>query len=293
MCELFAMSSRFEADVCFSLEEFSRRGGLAGPHKDGWGIAYYADRDVRLVKEAEPASNSACARFMQEHPFSSALVIGHIRRATQGAVALRNCQPFVRELGGAMHVFAHNGDLASGALRASFRLGVHRPVGETDSEYAFCALLERLRAFSSNVGSTPPLEERLRIVSRFATELRAFGPANFLYADGDALFAHGHKRMHGTEGIRPPGLHALTRRCTGLVKPLIAEGLSITSAGVTDDRVVQRVALFASVPLTVEPGWCALGEGEVLVVRRGEFFGLAAKPAHAPAERALRRPAAA
>ena len=32
MCELFAMSSRFPADVRSSLEEFSRRGGLTGPH---------------------------------------------------------------------------------------------------------------------------------------------------------------------------------------------------------------------------------------------------------------------
>ena len=53
------MSSRYEADVNLSLEEFSRHGGLAGPHKDGWGIAYYAGRDVRLMKEIEPASDSA------------------------------------------------------------------------------------------------------------------------------------------------------------------------------------------------------------------------------------------
>lgn len=108
MCELFAMSSRFPATVRVSLEELSRHGGLAGPHKDGWGVAYYVDGDVRLIKEAEPASDSACVRFLQDHPFSSTLVLSHIRRATQGPSALRNCQPFVRELRGAMHVFAHN-----------------------------------------------------------------------------------------------------------------------------------------------------------------------------------------
>jgi hypothetical protein len=39
MCELFAMSTRYPSTVQLSLEEFSRHGGLFGPHKDGWGIA--------------------------------------------------------------------------------------------------------------------------------------------------------------------------------------------------------------------------------------------------------------
>ncbi|MES9904747.1 MAG: class II glutamine amidotransferase [Sedimenticola sp.] len=40
MCELFAMSSLEPASVSFSMEEFSRHGGLSGPHRDGWGIAF-------------------------------------------------------------------------------------------------------------------------------------------------------------------------------------------------------------------------------------------------------------
>ena len=41
MCELFGMSTRRPSTVTLSLEEFSRHGGLSGPHKDGWGIALY------------------------------------------------------------------------------------------------------------------------------------------------------------------------------------------------------------------------------------------------------------
>ncbi len=51
MCELFAMSSRVPTEVRFSLETFSRRGGLSGRNKDGWGLAYYEENDVRLIKE--------------------------------------------------------------------------------------------------------------------------------------------------------------------------------------------------------------------------------------------------
>lgn len=265
MCELFAMSSRFPANVRFSLEAFARRGGLDGPHKDGWGIAYYIDEDVRLVKEPHPAFDSACVRFIQDHPFASSLVLSHIRRATRGTVSMRNCQPFVRELGGRMHVFAHNGDLDIGMLRAKLPLGGFRPVGDTDSEYAFCALLERLRAPWLH-SARPALDERLGIVAEFAAAIRAYGPANFLYSDGDALFIHGHKRFHGDgAGARPPGLHVLCRRCAAQDGDVAAEGLSVALGG------EQSVVLAASVPLTAEPGWRALAEGELVVAQDGRI----------------------
>jgi len=172
------MPSRYDADVSFSLEEFSRCGGLAGPHKDGWGIAYYADGDVRLMKEAELASDSACVRFIRDHPFSSFLVVSHIRKATQGQTTLRNCQPFVREPGGTMHVFAHNSHLERGRLHALLALDLYRPVGETDSEYAFCAMLERLRGLWLDARGVPPLEERFGMLAEFArSALRIFSTA--------------------------------------------------------------------------------------------------------------------
>jgi predicted glutamine amidotransferase len=265
MCELFAMSSRFPTNVRFSLEAFSRHGGLEGPHKDGWGIAYYADEDVRLVKEPQPAFDSACVRFIQEHPFATTTVLAHIRKATRGTVAMKNCQPFARELGGRMHLFAHNGDLDPGGLRAELPLGGFRPVGDTDSEYAFCGLLERLRPLW--LRSVPPaLDERLSAVAEFAAAVRPLGPANFLYSDGDALFIHGHKRFHGDgAGAKPPGLHVLCRRCAAPSGPWVAEGLSLAL------DADQDVILAASVPLTAETGWRALAEGELLVAQRGRF----------------------
>lgn len=248
MCELFAMSSRICTDARRSLQAFARHGGLEGPHRDGWGLAYYEDGDVRLVKEPEPAFASSCLRYLDEHPFRTQTVLAHIRRATQGRASMRNCQPFARELGGRMHVFAHNGDLGMSALRQGFALGAFRPVGDTDSEHAFCALLERMRPLWSE-GAAPPLEARLGVVAGFAAALRALGPANFLYSDGDALFVHSHRRMQADRSLRPPGLHLLSRECAG----------------------GQEVVLCASVPLTAEPGWQACREGELAVARAGRI----------------------
>lgn len=265
MCELFALSARQPADVHLSLEEFSRHGGLAGPHKDGWGIAWYEGADVRLVKEPSAASDSACLAFIQQRPFRSARVVSHIRKATQGRLSLANTQPYARELGGRMHVFAHNGDLEGTRLRDAYALGAYRPVGDTDSEYAFCALLAQLAPLWRE-GGTPPLDARRARVAEFAAALRALGPANFLYADGDALFVHGHKRTHAG-GIRPPGLHVLCRSCARETGPLVADGLSVASADGP-----QEVTLVASVPLTDGEAWRPLGEGETLVLRDGRII---------------------
>ena len=261
MCELFAMSARHPATVNMSLEEFSRHGGQTGPHKDGWGVAWYDDRDVRLVKETHPAASSACVQFIRTNPFSSALVISHIRKATLGAIATRNCQPFVRELGGAWHAFAHNGDLRNLARDRRFETKGFRPVGETDSEQAFCALMDALQPLWAS-GRIPPLSERRKVVVEFAAALREFGPANFLYCDGDALFAHADRRHQADGSIRAPGLWRLARRCPAGGE-LAAEGLQIASH---DGE--QEVALFASVPLTKE-AWVPFAEGEVIVARNG------------------------
>lgn len=265
MCELFAMSSLFPTDVRISLEEFSRHGGLTGSHRDGWGIAWYVDEDVQLVREPEPAAGSACVRLFNEHPIVAGIVVSQIRKATRGARSVKNCQPFARELGGRMHVFAHNGDLDIERLGARF--ANFRPVGDTDSERAFCALLERLRAAWLR-DATPTLDERLAIVADFAGELRRLGPANFIYADGDAVFIHGHRRFHGDgPGPEPPGLHVLCRRCSGRDDVVRTEGLSVAVGP------EQRVVLAASVPLTAEPDWRALGEGEIVVARQGRIVG--------------------
>lgn len=262
MCELFAMSSSVPATVGYSLEEFSRHGGLEGPYKDGWGVAYYEDRDVRLVKDAHCASENPWLAFIETQGLRSHTVISHIRRATRGGRSLENTQPFRRELGRRVHVFAHNGDLGAAGADLEFALGCQRPLGTTDSELAFCALLARMEAVWSEDGALPELARRFDVVARFAAELRSLGPANFLYADGDALFAHGHRRLQSDGQIRPPGLWVLQRS-----RP--SEGPAVHTRGLTVSGEMQEVVLLASVPLTRE-SWRPLAEGEVLAAGGGK-----------------------
>ncbi len=264
MCELFAMSSRLPATVTMSLQVFADHGGGSGPHKDGWGIAYYHGTYARLIKEAGAASHSDWVSFVESRELCSTQVIAHIRHATRGEVALMNTHPFSRELGGRIHVFAHNGMLHAIEGDPRFRLGSYRPVGSTDSERAFCVLLSRMQDMWLAAGEPPSLSSRLDVVSEFAAELGSLGPANFLYSDGDCLFAHAHVRRHDDGRIGAPGLNLLRRRC---VEP----SESVAGGGVTVKSPNQDIVLLASVPLTDEH-WTPLQENTLLAIASGDVL---------------------
>ncbi|HEY1504831.1 MAG TPA: class II glutamine amidotransferase [Stellaceae bacterium] len=259
MCELLAMSSQQPATVNLALGILARHGGGDGPDKDGWGISYFEDGDVRLIKDAAPAYASPWIGFVEGLSLRSQLVFAHIRRATTGAVALRNTHPFMRELGGQPHVFAHNGSLSSIFTAPEFALGRFHPLGDTDSEWAFCALLERLAVARGSTGRPLTLERRIEIIGDFAAQLRREGMANFLYSDGEYAFLHGDHRLNDT-----PGLQFTVQRDADNGRPVAGQG------GVTVEEIDHPVLLAASVPLTHEE-WTPLRRGELLVVCDGEI----------------------
>jgi len=262
MCELFAMSSLMPTTVDFSLELLARRGGAEGPHRDGWGVAFYADRDVLLLREPGAASESALVRHIEKHGPPSEMVISHIRLATMGRRALENTQPFTRELGGRMHVFAHNGDFPGIADDPRFAPGRFLPVGETDSEIAFCNLMARMgQLWGRAADGVTDLGRRLAVVGEFAAGLRELGPANFLYADGDVLFVHADRRTEPDSDEQLPGLYALERSCAEDVPDLSRSGVILETAQ-------QALTLVASVPLTDE-AWEPLVSGEIWAIREG------------------------
>lgn len=260
MCELFAMSARFPTTIHLSLDELARHGGATGPHRDGWGLAFVQDGDALVVREPEAASESRWLAFLQDHEVRSAIVFAHIRRATQGDRHLRNTQPFTRELGGRAHLFAHNGMLPGIEDDELLPARRFRRIGGTDSEQAFCALMDRMAPLWEH--GLPSLEARLAVIVDFAAALRPRGPSNFLYSDGDAIFAHGHRRRHNDGEIKAPGLHVLCRTCSPGTDGVKLAGVELGA------EVEQQVALLASVPLSAER-WEPLGEGEVVVLREG------------------------
>src|SRR3982074_2445961 len=131
MCQLLGMNCNVPTDIVFSFTGFATRGGRTGVHNDGWGIAFFEGAGVRHFVDYQAAIASPIADLIKRCPIKSKNVISHIRKATQGRVALENCHPFVRELWGRYWVFAHNGDLQNFMPALD---GPYRPVGTTDSE---------------------------------------------------------------------------------------------------------------------------------------------------------------
>ena len=260
MCELFAMSARFPTTIHLSMNELARHGGGSGPHRDGWGVGYVRENDAIVVREPAAANTSEWLAFVQHEDPKSDIVIAHVRRATRGPRLVRNTQPFARELAGRMHLFAHNGMIHDIATIPRFATRRFRPIGDTDSEHAFCVLLERLAPLWDV--AVPPLDARLAVIAELAAELRRLGPANFIYTDGDAVFVHGHRRMNASGRIESPGVHLLCRRCSARADGVEIAGLSLAP------HAEQHVTLVASVPLSGE-AWQPLAEGELVVLRQG------------------------
>ncbi len=136
------MECNVPTDITFSFTGFALRGGKTGPHADGWGVALYEGKFARSFLEPKPACESAMANFIRDNPIKTLLAVAHVRKKTRGKASLENTHPFKRVLWGRHWVFAHNGTLPHVKTR---KLRVEEPLGETDSEHAFCWMLERIR----------------------------------------------------------------------------------------------------------------------------------------------------
>lgn len=250
MCELLGMSANVPTDIVFSFTGLMQRGGGTGPHRDGWGIAFYEGRGLRLFQDPEPSVNSEVAKLVQRYPIKSETVIGHIRQANVGKVCLTNTHPFVRELWGRNWCFAHNGQLADFAPKPTF----YWPVGDTDSEAAFCDLLNQVRsAFPQPVS----VEMLLPTLVRACSAYRSKGVFNCLLSDGDWLFAFCSTK-----------LAQITRRSPfGPARLKDVDVIVDFQAETTPNDVV---TVLATEPLTENESWTLYQPGEWSLWRRGE-----------------------
>jgi len=264
VCELFAISSAAAVAVRYSLHEFAKHGGRTHENKSGWGISFQQERDCLLIKEAMPADDSPWVEFIASQPVKSHSVIAHVRRASQSAPRFENTHPFQREMAGRAQVFAHNGTLSDVREALPLKDARFLPIGETDSEHAFCYLLERLAPLWRD--GVPSLEARLEAVAETAAELRRIGSANFFYSDGDSLFLHADRRIYDEGGVlsapKPPGLHWISRQ------EYRAKGLAVAKTAPLHNPAI----LVASVPLN-DDNWQGYERGTVAALRRGAIVG--------------------
>jgi len=247
------MECNVPTDIVFSFAGLASRGGKRGPHADGWGLALYDGRVARLFLEPTPCASSPLAAFVREHPIKTLLAIAHVRKKTRGKVSLANTHPFVRELWGKNFVFAHNGTIKD---VSALPLGGFRPMGQTDSEHAFCALLSALQ---HDFPRGPRSRDQLAAaVAAHAGRIGRLGTFNMLLGDGDQLFARCSTR-----------LHHLIRRAPFRKATLADEDVCVDFAELTTPR--DRVAVVATAPLTRDETWIPAPPDTLWVFRRGRL----------------------
>lgn len=261
MCQLLGMNSHLPASLTLSFTGFAQRGGCTDHHSDGWGIAFFESdkqqpgKAVRHFVDKESAATSPIAQMLRTYPIKSHNVVAHVRKATVGAVTLENCHPFVRELWGHYWVFAHNGDLKNFAppLHGSFK-----PVGTTDSELAFCWLMQELN--KSHAG-LPTVEELSRTLADLVPAIAQHGTFNFLLSNGQALWAHASTRLH----------YVLRQHPFSEVH-LKDEDISVNLAERNGPQ--DRLAIVVTEPLTSNEDWVAISPGEIKVFVDGALTAL-------------------
>jgi len=243
MCQLLGLNANTPTDVMFSFTGFATR---AEEHKDGFGIAFFEGPGVRLLVDAQSARTSPVAEMVRRFPIRSRNIVAHIRKATQGRVALENTHPFVRELWGRYWTFAHNGDLKGYAPRLH---GAFRPVGETDSERAFCWLMQELAKAHAGV---PPVAELTTTLRELVRQPAAHGSFNVMLSNGEALWAHCSTRLHHVVRQHPFARASL-------------QDDDVTVDFAEHTSPTDRVAVIVTEPLTRDEAWSAFAPGELRV----------------------------
>lgn len=251
MCQLLGMSANTPTDIVFSFEGFRKRGGLTDHHEDGFGIAFFEDGGLRVFHDDKPSAKSPVGDLIRHYPIKSLNVMAHIRRATTGNRNLANTHPFVRELWGEYWVFAHNGQLEN--FNDNTQTQHYTPVGNTDSETAFCYILNRLK---QQFKHKPYDDELFAALTALCREVAQFGMFNCLISNGQWQLCFATSL-----------LHYLTRKAPFGVAQLIDAEHAIDFGTVTTPDDV--VTMIASTPLTDNETWQQLHVGECLVFANG------------------------
>ncbi len=114
-------------------------------------------------------------------------------------------------------------------------------MGDSDSEWAFCLIMERIHKCISQSGRLGDVDHTLSCLEPVISAVNPLDEFNFLLGNGEHLFVHAHSL-----------LHLLTRTCR-------CQGCD------------QQVIMVATEPLSDEP-WLGLLPNTFLVLKDGEVI---------------------
>lgn len=267
MCRLFGFRAVSIGQVHHSLLEAENAlVHQSNKHKDGWGLAYYLYGVPHLIRGVNQASDDRDFVRLGKHLKASTMV-AHLRRATQGEIALTNCHPF--QYG--PWIMAHNGELPKFSLVREDLINYIEPsiianvFGTTDSEIYFALFvseLKKLDSLSNNLFSVVNCAKALRstvdIIQKIYCRKRIEKPPllNVIITNGNILmgYRNGYEMSYSTHKVNCASSETCEFVSDVCFKPPTNEGGVVTHL------------MFSSEPVTKEGIWQEVEGGQIIAV---------------------------
>ena len=265
MCDLLGMSFSTPINARISLDIFQLRGEV---NPDGWGLAYYRDEYLQVIKEAKAAIESTLFDFIENYPQSKTF-ISHVRRSTRGVPSYLNTHPFYRRVVTASakdeYAFAHNGTLTD---LSNLHLGHFKPLGETDSEHVFCYILDVIKKREITKWDPTDFEFLEKLLRDINSSVNTF---NCIFSDGTYLFCYSDENRHN-DGLRFFRHDQTTGHVEMVADDFKLGSIEIESANIGGlDEIDQTGYVIVTRALT-DDAWVEFSPGELIVFKDGEII---------------------
>ena len=234
---------------------------LYGTHPLGWGMAWYPNDNQAAMVKKDPAARGTDVEMESLddwNNFRSTLFFCKAKGAARG-YTYNETQPFSRSFAGQDWLFMHNGDLDRQKL-SELHMDKSRllePLGNTDSELAFCYLLGKVMATDARTLSDVPND----ILLNWFEQLDALGSADIVISDGVTLACfygtRSERKLYYTRLSPPDYPHEFN-----------AETMQMK---LNDPRDTYRTALIISSSGFDAGSWLPMQPGQLIIARRGSI----------------------
>lgn len=226
---------------------------------NGWGFAWYPGDHQAAIVAKDPLTRGSQVlmdALIDWSKFRSTVFFCKVRAPSKGYTHTET-QPFSRSYAGRDWIFLHNGDLDKSALEQLMgnQPPVFEPLGNTDSELAFCYLLSHLQ----QLGIRRLADLDSQQLYNWLHNLDALGSADMIFSDGESLVI-----FHGSQSPKPL-FH------TRVQPPNQEENYDsdIMRFALKDPRDSYHTAFVVSSAVFSQGNWQAMLPEQMLLTRRG------------------------
>ncbi|MDB2414876.1 class II glutamine amidotransferase [Rickettsiales bacterium] len=228
-------------------------------HAQGWGFGWYPGdhHSVMVTKDPKASSTQVLMDAITDWSnFRSTVFFCKVRAASKGYTHTET-QPFSRSFAGRDWMFVHNGGLDKQALEVlhGTQTRLLEPLGNTDSELAFCDLLSLIQEGESRcISDIDPT-----ILHSWFQRFDALGSSDMMLTDGDSTVC-----FHGSQS--PKSLYHSRIQPPDNQSVYSSENAQIS---LSDPRDTYRTALIVSSSPFDSGEWTPMQAGQMMVIRRG------------------------